>query len=511
MHCRGIAKSPKKARALKLRKVAELQAEAVPGPGFLDKEPAEDIIIEEDSDEDIESVPCTQAGCGLPKDTAKKELSRQHIRCKRNRQQSSSDEDSDAEGAEDTAHEEDIGNPQNEEDVPGRPQGSRQPKTAAEKEHSRQQARLTRHRQGPCGDADSSVEAAEDTLGEEQMDDPQDEKYVPDRIGIGQPKTPAKKERPMQQARPKRHRQNPRSNSVVAAEDTLGEEDIGNPQDDEYVPGRAEDSGQPKTQAKKERPAHQARPKRQELQSSDDEDSTKEPAEDTLGEEDIGKPQDEEHVPGRTHGSGQPKTPANKDRHRQQALSKRQKRLSLSSEESSVEATEDTIREEEMGGPQDKEYVPGRTEGSGQPKTPAEKERPGQHAGVKRRRQELPGSKLPAKDTASEEDVISPQDEEHVPGRAQGSGQPRKVAVKECPRIQPRQEPPSAEGIRVSETDVGGRKDPEYVLSWAEGRWLPNTPPRKEAPQKRPRLPPSDEDSDDEGMSKRLVFQIINI
>ena len=158
MNCRGIAKSLKKARALKLRKVIELQADAVPGPDFLDKELAEDLIIEEETDDsqDEESVPGRAEGSRLPKRTANKELPRQPAGPERHRQQSSSHEDSSEEPSDDSISEIDMGDPQDEEYVPGRTEGSGQPKTPARKECPRQQVEPKRHRQDPPSNEDSS-------------------------------------------------------------------------------------------------------------------------------------------------------------------------------------------------------------------------------------------------------------------------------------------------------------------------------------------------------------------
>ncbi len=148
----------------------------------------------------------------------------------------------------------------------------------------------------------------------------------------------------------------------------------------------------------------------------------------------MSDPQDKEHLPGRAEGSGQPKMPARKERSRQQTRPKRYGQDPCSDADSSVEAAEDAVSEAEMGDPQDEDYVPGTAEGSGQPKTPARKEVPKQLAESTRHRQEPRSS---VKHTVSKEETSSPQQAEPAPGSTQGSGQPKKVAEKQRPRMKP--------------------------------------------------------------------------
>ena len=276
------------------------------------------------------------------------------------------------------------------------------------------------------------------------------------------------------------------------AEDLIIEEETDDSQDEESVPGRAEGSRLLKRTANKELPRQPAGPKRHRQQSSSHEDSSEEPFDDSISEIDMGDPQDEEYVPGRTEGSGQPKTPARKD--------------PPSNEDSSEKPAEDAVSKEDLRDPQDEEVLPGGAAGSMLPKTPAKKERHRQQTGIKRHRQESPSREQPAGDTVRDMDVQDPQDEEYLPGRAQGSGQPKKVAEKERPRKKPRHDPPSTEDDSVSDP-----QDPEYVPGQAECSWLPRTPARREAPKKTSRQePPSDEDTHDGGTSSRLLLQTMN-
>ena len=75
MHCRDTAKNQKEGRPQKMRKVGELQADTVPGPGFLDKEPAEDIIYEDETSDsqDEECLLGRARGSVLPKKAAEEE------------------------------------------------------------------------------------------------------------------------------------------------------------------------------------------------------------------------------------------------------------------------------------------------------------------------------------------------------------------------------------------------------------------------------------------------------
>ncbi len=114
MHCRDTAKNQKEGRPQKMRKVGELQADTVRGPGFLDKEPAEDIIYEDETSDsqDEECLLGRARGSVLPKKAAEEERPSQQARPKRHRRDLSSDADSILDAAQDTVSKEDVESPQ---------------------------------------------------------------------------------------------------------------------------------------------------------------------------------------------------------------------------------------------------------------------------------------------------------------------------------------------------------------------------------------------------------------